>query len=240
MAQLRTEQWHSEAVLGARSPNPGAAVSRVCRAPYPQLRQRQDLALRNPRGAGVLPLLLRQQLTEPLVGTLRGKKKSGSVVRAGWPQPVRHRQHPRARWPHPSAPASSAGPGSHSRSRGQAEEPLWLLPTPARGLPTGSGRPQPLPRWAGRHRQHPRTFARPQPAPRERHRHLPAQLAVSAEREPRGRAAALRAPRQRLNPAGPGWHGGALTVLTARSPACSRTSAPAGIARVGTGTGAKA
>lgn len=61
--------------MGAWSPDPAAAVSRVCQAPYPQLRQRQELSLGNPRGAGVLPLLLWQQFTEPLVGTLRGKKK---------------------------------------------------------------------------------------------------------------------------------------------------------------------
>lgn len=47
----------------------GAVASPACPAPYPQLRQRQDLALGNACGADVHPLLLWQQSTEPLVGT---------------------------------------------------------------------------------------------------------------------------------------------------------------------------
>uniref|UniRef100_A0A8C5U072 GDPGP1-like N-terminal domain-containing protein n=1 Tax=Malurus cyaneus samueli TaxID=2593467 RepID=A0A8C5U072_9PASS len=76
--------WWVHVVLPKHTPDPGAAVSRACQAPYPQLRQHQDVALGNPCGAGIFPHLLWQQFTEPLVGTLRGKKKSGSVIRAGW------------------------------------------------------------------------------------------------------------------------------------------------------------
>lgn len=222
-----------------------AAASRVCQAPYPQLRQRQDLALGHPRGAGVLPLLLWQQFTEPLVGTLRGKKKSGSVVRAG-------RQQQQPVW----APAALPGVGvarSHSSCqlrRGgsvSAEGPTaapgaresscsCLLPTPAPGLRKGYRCSGPSPR----HQQHPRTFAPSQPAVRECHRHLPAPLGGTGAP---GQGRSSPCPRQRLRPRGTGMAAGLggqgprpppapLTefrpaVLTAGSPACSGMSAPA-------------
>lgn len=265
LVQLRAGHWHSEAVVGAGGPNPGAAVSRVCQAPYPQLRQHQDLALGNPRGAGVLPLLLWQQFTEPLVGTLRGKKKSGSVVRAGWQQPVwAPADLPRVGWPIPTAPANSARPGACQPGV------LQLLPGPRRGAAEGLQKghgglgPAPSPYAAGQGVTGPARVTSSTRGPLPHHKRLSGSAtgtsrfgwasrrngspgAVPELSVPRSRGCALR---DRAGAGGTGGQGSRLhpapltifraAVLTARSPACLGTSAPAGTARVSTGAGAKA